>query len=242
MKSPLTSLALFHLGPIPISESVVITWAIMLVLVLGSIFVTHRVTLLPSNAQAFFEFIVDTVDGQIRDTMRVEPAPYRAFIGTLFVFIFVGNWSSLVPGIEPPTAHIETDAALALLVFVAVIWFGIRIGGVRGYLATFASPNPIMIPLNFVESLTRTFSLLVRLFGNVMSGVFVIGIVLSLAGLLVPIPLMALDLLTGAVQAYIFAVLTMVFIAGAVSEGQPAQNTAIQDTTTPDTPIQRTPS
>ena len=134
------------------------------------------------------------------------------------MFIFVANWSSLIPGVEPPTAHLETDAALALLVFLAVIWFGVRAGGLRGYLATFASPSPIMIPLNFVESLTRTFSLLVRLFGNVMSGVFVIGIVLSLAGLLVPIPLMALDLLTGAVQAYIFAILAMVFIAGAVGD------------------------
>jgi F-type H+-transporting ATPase subunit a len=153
--------------------------------------------------------------------MRVEPAPYRAFIGTLFVFIFVANWSALIPGVEPPTAHLETDAALALLVFLAVIWFGIRAGGLRGYLATFASPSPIMIPLNFVESLTRTFSMLVRLFGNVMSGVFMIGIVLSLAGLLVPIPLMALDLLTGAVQAYIFAILAMVFIAGAVGDAKP---------------------
>ncbi len=230
MKSPLSSLVLFHLGPVPISESVVITWAIMLVLVLGAILVTRGLTLIPSRTQAFFELVVDTVDSQIRDTMRVEPTPYRAFIGTLFAFIFVANWSSLVPGVEPPTAHVETDAALALLVFIAVIWFGIRIGGVRGYLATFASPNPIMIPLNFVESLTRTFSLLVRLFGNVMSGVFVIGIVLSLAGLLVPIPLMALDLLTGAVQAYIFAVLTMVFIAGAVNEGQPTSDTTIQRT------------
>ncbi|MDB5828796.1 MAG: atpB [Variovorax sp.] len=96
-----------------------------------------------------------------------------------------------------------------------------RAGGVRGYLATFAAPNPIMIPLNFIESLTRAFSLLVRLFGNVMSGVFVVGIVASLAGLLVPIPLMALDLLTGAVQAYIFAVLAMVFIAGAVEDDSP---------------------
>ena len=87
-----------------------------------------------------------------------------------------------------------------------------------------------MIPLNFIESLTRTFSLLVRLFGNVMSGVFVIGIVLSLAGLLVPIPLMALDLLTGAVQAYIFAILAMVFIAGAVSEERPAADTSSQRT------------
>ena len=168
------------------------------------------------------------LESAIRATMRLDPTPYRAFIGTLFAFIFVANWSTLIPGVEPPTAHLETDAALALLVFLAVIWFGIRAGGVRGYLATFASPSPIMIPLNFIESLTRTFSLLVRLFGNVMSGVFMIGIVLSLAGLLVPIPLMALDLLTGAVQAYIFAILAMVFIAGALGEGKPAADTSGQ--------------
>jgi F-type H+-transporting ATPase subunit a len=221
MTSPLSSVALFHLGPVPITAGVVTTWAIMAVLVAGSILVTRRLSLIPSRLQAAFELVVATVDGQIGDTMRLEPSPYRAFVGTLFTYIFVANWCSLLPGVEPPTAHLETDAALALLVFGAVIWFGIRAGGVRGYLATFASPNPIMIPLNFIESLTRTFSLLVRLFGNVMSGVFVIGIVLSLAGLLVPIPLMALDLLTGAVQAYIFAILAMVFIAGAVNEENP---------------------
>ena len=220
MTSPLASVALFHFGPVPITEAVVATWAIMAVLVAGSMLITRRLSLAPSATQAAFELIVATVDSQIRDTMRVEPAPYRAFIGTLFAFIFVANWCTLIPGVEPPTAHLETDAALALLVFLAVIWFGIRAGGLRGYLATFASPSPIMIPLNFIESITRTFSLLVRLFGNVMSGVFMIGIVLSLAGLLVPIPLMALDLLTGAVQAYIFAILAMVFIAGAVGGGK----------------------
>ncbi|ANN58716.1 ATP synthase F0 subunit A [Mesorhizobium loti NZP2037] len=220
MTSPLISIPVFHLGPIPITSGVVVTWVMMAVLVLGAILVTRRLTLASSKSQAFFELIVETVDSQIRDTMRVDPQPYRAFVGTLFLFIFVANWSSLVPGVEPPTAHIETDAALALLVFCAVIWFGVRAGGVSGYLATFASPNPIMVPLNFIESLTRTFSLLVRLFGNVMSGVFIIGIVLTLAGLLVPIPLMALDLLTGAVQAYIFAVLAMVFIAGAINEAK----------------------
>ncbi len=221
MTSPLVSVALFHLGPVPISEAVVATWAIMAALVVGSLVLTRRLTLVPSTTQAAFELLVDTVDGQIRDTMRLEPGPYRAFIGTLFLFIFVANWCTLVPGVEPPTAHLETDAALALLVFLAVIWFGIRAGGLRGYLATFASPSPIMIPLNFIESVTRTFSLLVRLFGNVMSGVFMVGIVLSLAGLLVPIPLMALDLLTGAVQAYIFAILAMVFIAGAIGDVTP---------------------
>jgi F-type H+-transporting ATPase subunit a len=222
MTSPLASVALFHLGPVPITAGVLVTWAIMAVLVVGGGLVSRRLTLVPSATQAAFELIVETVDSQIRDTMQAEPGRYRAFIGTLFVFIFVANWSSLVPGVQPPTAHLETDAALALLVFLAVIGFGVRAGGLGGYLKTFASPNPIMIPLNFVESVTRTFSLLVRLFGNVMSGVFVIGIVLSLAGLLVPIPLMALDLLTGAVQAYIFAILAMVFIAGALSPPRPA--------------------
>lgn len=214
MTSPLANPVLFHIGPVPVTSPVLVTWVIMAVLVLGCSLVTRRLARTPSVTQEVCELLVDTVDSQIRDTMEVEPRAYRGFIGTLFVFIFVANWSALIPGIEPPTAHLETDAALALLVFLAVIWFGIHAGGLRGFLRTFASPSPIMIPLNFVESITRTFSLLVRLFGNVMSGVFVVGIVLSLAGLLVPIPLMALDLLTGAVQAYIFAILAMVFIAG----------------------------
>ena len=230
MTSPLVTLPLFRIGPAAISEPVLVTWAIMAALVFAGFAVSRRLTLIPSATQAAVELVVDAVDATIRDTMRAEPAPYRALIGTLFVFVFVANWSWLIPGIEPPTAHIETDAALALIVFVAVIWFGVRAGGVLGYLGTFATPNPIMIPLNFIESLTRTFSLLVRLFGNVMSGVFVVGIVLSLAGLLVPIPLMALDLLTGAVQAYIFSVLAMVFIAGAVNEGSPHANTTSQGT------------
>lgn len=222
MISPLSSVVLFHLGPVPISEGVVVTWGIMAMLVLASVLLTHRLSLRPSPTQAFLELVVEAVDSQIRDTMRVEPGPYRAFIGTLFLFIFVANWTSLVPGVDPPTAHLETDAALALLVFLAVIWFGVRAGGMRGYFASFASPTIFMVPLNIVESVTRSFSMMVRLFGNVMSGVFVVGIVLSLAGLLVPIPLMALDLLTGAVQAYIFAVLAMVFIAGVVEDAKPS--------------------
>ncbi len=216
MISPLASTPLFHLGPVPITQGVVTTWGIMLVLIAGSAFVTRHLTLAPSKLQSVFELLVETVDNQVRETMAVPPAPYRAFNGTLFVFIFVANWSSLIPGVEPPTAHLETDAALALLVFLAVIWFGVRAGGVGGYLKTFATPSPIMIPLNILESITRTFSLFIRLFGNVMSGVFMIAIVLSLAGLFVPVPLMALDMLIGAIQAYIFAVLAMVFISGAV--------------------------
>lgn len=219
--SPLILEPLFSLGPVVITAPVVTTWAIMALLIGGSWLATRRLRLMPSRRQAILEAIVGAIDDQIRSTMQVDPAPYRGLIGTIFIFLLIANWSSLVPGIEPPTAHLETDAALALIVFAATIIYGIASRGLGGYLKTFAEPTWIMIPLNIVEQITRTFSLIVRLFGNVMSGVFVIGIILSLAGLLVPIPLMALDLLTGAVQAYIFAVLATVFIGAAVAENPP---------------------
>ena len=221
MHSPLATEPLFHLGPVPVSAPVVTTWVIIALLWAGAALVTRRLALVPSKAQTVLELLVSTVDDQIRDTMQAEPRSYRSLVGTLFLFILISNWSSLVPGVEPPTAHIETDAALALIVFCATIFYGVRTRGLGRYLATFAEPTWVMIPLNVVEQITRTFSLVVRLFGNVMSGVFVVGIVLSLAGLLVPIPLMALDLLTGAVQAYIFTVLAMVFIGAALADASP---------------------
>jgi F-type H+-transporting ATPase subunit a len=223
IESPLELEIAFHIGPAPISVPVVTTWALMAGLVLASILVTRRLAMRPGNVQAAAELVVDTLDGQARDTMRIDPAPYRALFGTIFLFILFANWSSLVPGVEPPTARLETDAALAIVVFCATIFHGVRTRGLVGYLKTFAEPTLFMVPLNLVEQITRTFSLVVRLFGNVMSGVFVVGIVLTLAGFLVPIPLMALDLLTGAVQAYIFTTLTMVFTAAAVA-GEGADN------------------
>lgn len=216
MTSPLVSETLFHLGPLPISKAVAVTWLLMLALAGGSWLLTRRLSLRPSRGQAVLELLVGTLDEQIRATMQVEPARYRPLFGTLFLFILAANWAELLPGLEPPTANLETDAALALIVLVASVGYGIASQGLRGYLHTFAEPSWVMIPLNIVEQLTRTFSLIVRLFGNIMSGVFVVGIALSLAGLLVPIPFMALDLLTGAIQAYIFSVLAMVFVAAAV--------------------------
>lgn len=215
--SPLVTEALFHIGPVPIKAAVLVSWALILLLAGGSWLLTRHLRLQPGKGQVLLEMLVEVLDGQIRDTMQVsEASRFRALIGGLFLFIFAANWSSLVPGIEPPTATIETDVALALIVFFASIGYGIQAQGLRGWLATFAEPSWVMIPLNIVEQLTRTFSLIVRLFGNIMSGVFVVGIALSLAGLLVPIPFMALDLLTGAIQAYIFSVLAMVFIGAAL--------------------------
>jgi F-type H+-transporting ATPase subunit a len=220
MGSPLTLNPVFHVGPVPITSPVLITWAIMLLLTGFAALATRRLTLVPSRTQTVLEMIVGAIDAQIRDTMQVDPSPYRTLIGTIFLYVLIANWSSLLPGVEPPTAHLETDAALACIVFGATIVLGLRSRGLLGYLKTFAEPTWVMIPLNIVEQITRTFSLIVRLFGNVMSGVFVVGIILTLAGILVPIPLMALDLLTGAVQAYIFAVLATVFIGAAVGETQ----------------------
>lgn len=219
-ESPLAAHVVFSLGPVAVTETVVVTWALMAVLGIGGWLAGRSLKLQPSRAQAALELVVGTIQSQIRDTMHTSPAPYLGLLGTIFLFILTANWSSLIPGVEPPTAHLETDAALALIVFVAVIWFGVQARGWRGYLKTFAQPVVVMIPLNVLSTLARTLAMIVRLFGNVMSGVFIIGIVLSLAGLIVPIPLMALDLLTGAVQAYIFTVLSMVFIGSAVSGGE----------------------
>jgi len=214
--SPLALEPGFQLGPAPISKPVIVTWILMGALVLASALLTRRLAIRPGVGQSALELFVETLDAQIRDTLRADPAPYRALLGTIFLFVLFANWSSLIPGVEPPTARLETDAALALIVFCATIFHGVRSRGLLGYLKTFAEPSIVMIPLNLVEQVTRTFSLIVRLFGNIMSGVFVVGIVLTLAGLLVPIPLMALDLLTGAVQAYIFMTLATVFIGSAV--------------------------
>jgi len=222
MQNPLVTEPLFHLGPVPISEPVVVSWAILAVLALIAWLATRRLALVPGKTQVVLELFVTTVDDQIRDTMQRDPEPFRPLIGTIFLFILFANWTSVLPGLEPPTAHIETDAALALVVLAATLVYGVRVRGLRGYLGTFAEPSWVMIPLNVVEQITRTFSLIVRLFGNIMSGVFLIGVVLSLAGLFVPIPLMALDLLTGAVQAYIFAVLATVFIGAAVGDASRA--------------------
>lgn len=222
MRSPLSAQLLFHLGPVPIHAQVLTTWVLIATLALACWWLGRRLHLEPGRIQALVELLVSTIQAQIRDTLRTDPAPFLPFIGGLFIFVLCANLAPLLPGVEAPTAHLETDAALALIVFGAVIFYGVRGRGLGGYLRSFATPSWVMLPLNLVEVLTRTVSLMVRLFGNMMSGAFVIGIVLSLAGLLVPIPFMALDLLVSIIQAYIFAVLALVFVGAAIGEQNPA--------------------
>jgi F-type H+-transporting ATPase subunit a len=172
--------------------------------------------MLPDRRQAVLEGIVTGVIGQIEDVIRKDGRPFLPLVGTLFIFLVIANLCGVLPGVEAPTGKIETPAALALIVFFSVHYFGVRARGLRGYLASFAEPKLIMLPLNILSEITRTFSLMVRLFGNVMSGEFIIGLVVALAGLFLPIPLMALEILVGLVQAYIFTVLATVFIGAAV--------------------------
>ena len=214
--SPLASTILFHLGPVGITRPVVTTWAIMAVLTLISWFVTGRLRLHPDRRQIVLELLVTGIMAQIDEVIRKSPRPFLPLLGTLFIFLVAANLSGVLPGVEAPTGKLETPAALALIVFVAVHYFGVRARGPFGYLASFAKPKLIMLPLNIVSEITRTFSLMVRLFGNVMSGEFVIALVVALAGLFVPVPLMALEILVALVQAYIFTILATVFIGAAV--------------------------
>jgi F-type H+-transporting ATPase subunit a len=214
--SPLASTILFHLGPVAVTRPVVTTWAIMAALTVASRLVTRRLDLHPDRRQAVVELIVTGITGQIEEVLRKEARPFLPLLGTLFIFLVAANLSGVLPGVEAPTGKLETPAALALIVFVAVHFFGVRAQGPIGYLASFAKPKLIMLPLNIVSEVTRTFSLMVRLFGNVMSGEFVIALVVALAGLFVPVPLMALEILIGLIQAYIFTILASVFIGAAV--------------------------
>jgi F-type H+-transporting ATPase subunit a len=185
-------------------------------LALGSWGMTRRLTLHPDRRQATLELIVTGIMAQVEEVIRKDARPFLPILGTLFIFLVVANLSGVLPGVEAPTGKLETPAALALIVFVSVHFFGVRARGPLGYLASFAQPKLIMLPLNIISEVTRTFSLMVRLFGNVMSGEFVIALIVGLAGLFVPIPLMALEILVGLVQAYIFTVLATVFIGAAV--------------------------
>jgi F-type H+-transporting ATPase subunit a len=215
-RSPLTSSVLFDLGPVAITRPVVTTWVIIAVLTGFCWIITRQLKVQPDRRQAVLEIVVTTIAQQIEDVIRKDARPFLPLLGTLFIFLVAANLCGLLPGVQAPTSKLETPAALALIVFFSVHYLGVRARGVRGYLATFAEPKLIMLPLNVVSQLTRTFSLMVRLFGNVMSGEFVIALVVALAGLFVPIPLMVLEILVGIVQAYIFTVLAAVFIGAAV--------------------------
>ncbi len=214
--SPLVPEILFHLGPVPISRPVVTTWAIMAVLTATFWLGLRRTSVHAGTFQTVLEIVVETLANQVEDIIRRDPWRYLPLLGTLFIFLVFANLSAIVPGMKPPTGHIETPAALAAIVFLSVHYFGVRSRGLVEYAEHYIRPNPLLLPLNVLSEITRTFSLMVRLFGNMMSHEFVIAIVVYLAGLFLPIPFMLLGIMIGIIQAYIFTVLAAVFIGAAV--------------------------
>lgn len=222
MSSPLVETPLFHLGPVPVAGSLLTSFAITAALGASSYFLTRRLALKPSRAQAAAELVVTTIDDQVRDVLRRDPAPYTPLVGTLFVYLVVANCVEVIPLLHSPTARLETTMALALIVFFSVYFYGIRANGLRGYFKHFIEPTPLLAPIHVLSEATRTFALMMRLLGNIMSHGLVLAIVVSLAGLLVPIPVMAFGLFVGLVQAYIFAILATVYVGAAIEMEHPA--------------------
>jgi F-type H+-transporting ATPase subunit a len=211
-------LILWQHGIFKLNSTIVTSWALMAFLTVGAVLITRRLahTAKVSGWQSFLEIIVTGINTQIKEAGLTQPEKYIGFIGTLFLFIATSSICTIIPGYEPPTGSLSTTAALALSVFIAVPFFGIASQGLSGYLKSYAQPTVIMLPFNIISEFSRTLAMAIRLFGNMMSGGMIVGILLSITPFLFPIVMTGLGLLTGMVQAYIFSILATVYIAGAI--------------------------
>ena len=204
-------------GLFKLNATIVYTWLLMLVLTVGSFLITRKLStqLNRSRWQNLLEIVVIGIQGQIEDVGLRESRKYMGFLGTLFLFVAMSALFTVFPVYEPPTASLSTTAALALCVLVAVPLFGIADQGLGGYLKSYVEPTVVMLPFNIISEVSRTLALAVRLFGNMMSGAMIIGILLTITPFIFPILMTVLGLLTGMVQAYIFSILAAVYIAAA---------------------------
>lgn len=203
-------------GPFSLSATILFTWGVMALMVFGSWLATRRLSVQTrlSRWQNLMEVLVSGMRNQIREISGQDAGPYLPFVCTLFLFIAVSNLLSIIPGYEPPTGSLSTTGALAGCVFVAVPLYGIAQKGLS-YFRQYTKPSVFMLPFNIMGELSRTLALAVRLFGNVMSGTMIVGILLAISPLIFPIIMQAFGLLTGLIQAYIFAILAIVYIAAA---------------------------
>lgn len=219
-------LALWEHGFFELNRTILTTWAVMLFLTVGAVLVTGHLThdRKVSYWQSFLEIIVIGISRQIQEAGLENPRKYIGFIGTLFLFIATSSIFTVLPGYEPPTASLSTTVALAICVFIAIPFFGISSQGLGGYFRSYMQPTVIMLPFNIISELSRTVAMAIRLFGNMMSGGMIVGILLSITPLLFPIVMTMLGLLTGMVQAYIFSVLATVYIAAAIRVRKKQEN------------------
>jgi F-type H+-transporting ATPase subunit a len=210
----------FWLGRVPVTATMLTSLLISLALVGVVLVLRLGLSRSPSGTPAALALLtVEWIDRLVREVVgRPEPA-LVTLSGSLFLFIAACNLAGQLPGVRPPTASLATTSALAVIVFLAVPVAGIRARGVRGYLLGYFRPNPLLLPLHVISELSRTLALSMRLFGNMMSGHLIVALLVALTGFLVPMPLMALDMLIGLLQAYIFAVLATVYVGAAIRTG-----------------------
>lgn len=208
---------LLQWGWVNLNVTIITTWCIMLLMSVGSWLISRKLNqgLHIPRWQNALEVVVLALDSQIKEVGLNESRRYLPFIGTLFLFILISNMLSVVPWYEPPTGSMSTTAALAISVFLAVPFFGIREQGLLNYLRSYIKPTPIMLPFNLLGELSRTLALAIRLFGNIMSGAMIIAILLMVTPFIFPVLMNLLHLITGVVQAYIFSILATVYIAAA---------------------------
>ncbi|HPI51605.1 MAG TPA: F0F1 ATP synthase subunit A [Smithellaceae bacterium] len=204
---------------ITINVTILYTWLVMAILVGGSILVTRNLSseMNVSRWQHFLEVVISVVRGEISEMTKKGADSYVPLIGTLFLFICTSNVLAVVPGYVAPTSSITTTAALATCVFIAVPYYGISRNGILHYVKEYFQPTFIFFPFHVMGELSRTLALTVRLFGNIMSHEKVIGILLAVTPFLFPVVMQILGLLIGVIQAYIFAILSLVYIASALS-------------------------
>ena len=222
-------LIFWQYGFLKFNATIAITWGLMGVLTIGSYFITRKLSLSHERTrwQNFLEMVMITIETQMNEVGLSPSRKYLCFLATLFLFVATANLLTIIPGYEPPTGSLSTTTALALCVFVAVPLFGIRDQGLKGYLKTYLEPTIIMLPFNIVGEFSRTLALAVRLFGNMMSGTMILAILLIIAPFIFPILMSLLGLLTGMVQAYIFSILAMVYIAAAIQTQESSPDESI---------------
>jgi F-type H+-transporting ATPase subunit a len=227
MRLSTDQLIFWQQGFFKLNATIVYTWGLMLILAAGAKLITRGIAagMKVSRWQCALEIIGSNMKKQIAEVGLRQPARYLGFVGTLFLFIALANLFTIFPGYEPPTGSLSTTAALAICVFVAVPFYGIRERGWRGYLKSYVEPTIVMLPFNIMGEFSRTLALAVRLFGNMMSGTMILGILLIVTPFIFPTVMSALGLLTGMVQAYIFSILALVYIAAATgTDGADSRN------------------
>lgn len=215
---------IFHVGPIGVTVPVMTTWGIMLMLVILSWLTTRHLQQEPGPMQVVLEGLIGAMDRAVREVLPNVATQVLPFIGTLWVFVVVANLVGIIPGLRSPTGSLSATAALAVLVFFSVHWFGIRSEGLTAYLKHYLAPNPVMLPFHLMSEVTRTVALAIRLFGNIMSLEMAVMLVLLVAGFLVPVPLLILHIIEALIQAYIFGMLALIYIAGAIQSQQLRQS------------------